>query len=140
MKRKQAIAAALLLSAFGATSAQADEYCSLSVSSWYVPVGASFSFDVNIGAKILPGPLPPNGIGYYAPLTVVFHGTKNGVWDTGPNGWQHPSTVGFGTSTLTGYGNPASGGFGGQYDRYAFVYDRFGNFYCSTNSVSTILQ
>jgi hypothetical protein len=140
MKLKSIVATGLLLSAFAAGNASADvATCSLSVSQSYVPFGQNFSFNINIGYYILPGPWPPTYVPARAPFYVYFFGTKNGVNDI-PNGYQHPGAFGYQNSTLSGYGNPASGGFGGTYQRYAIVFDSNGRRHCTTNTVTTTLQ
>ncbi len=140
MKSKLIVIAGILASVLAAGNAKADQYCSLSVSSTYVPIGQLFSFDIYVSPTlaIFPGPHPPGGVGG-PPLTVIFYGTKDGVNDI-PYGFQHPGTFGSGYSNLTGYGNPAGGGFSGNYVRYAVVYNRFGQEYCVTNAVGTVLQ
>jgi hypothetical protein len=130
MKLKLALAVGLLVSAFAAIDAHAD--CRLTVNpSSYILRGQSFSYGVELWDF---SPLDPN-----AAFTVVFFGAKNGVLDILPPGEAYPGVFYFGSHNLTGYGNPPSGGFSGDYLRYAVIFDR-GNFWCMTNSVEVVLQ
>jgi hypothetical protein len=130
MKLTSILAAGLLMSVFAASDARADQFCSLSVSpSSYIALGEAYSFGVDIAAC--------SGLGN-PPFTVVFYGTRNGVFDT-PGGQTYPGSFGFGHSTLGGLQNPLSGGFGGDYVRYAVVYSPSG-YYCTTNAVEVELQ
>ncbi|HYH96400.1 hypothetical protein [Hyalangium sp.] len=140
MKLKSILAAVVLMSALTASDAIADANCSLNVNpSSYITLGQFFSFSINIQP---PGvdfsPLPP----YWPPtyFTVVFHGSKNGVADIPPSGEGYPGTVGYGTSVLTGFQNPPSGGISGTYLRYAQLYDNVGRLYCVTNTIAVVLQ
>ncbi len=139
MKLQSILAAAVLMSPLAASTARADGYCSLDVKPWsYITIGQFFSYSINIKGLILPGPYPPD----WPPtgFTVAFHGSKNGVDDIPPSGEGYPGTFGYGTSELTGYQNPPSGGFGGTYLRYAVIYTNFGHYYCTTNTVAVVLQ
>ena len=142
MKLNSILAAGLLFCGFAAASASAGA-CTLSVSNSYVPLNAPFSYTigiVRIGSprdryETWPGE-PVGG----PPFSVVFYGTKNGIADIPPSGEHYPYGLGFGNSTLTGYANVASGGFGGSYQRYADIYDNYGDYYCTTNTISVVLQ
>jgi hypothetical protein len=80
-------------------------------------------------------PLPPPT---YRPFTVVFHGTKNGVSDIGPEGETYPENVpGNYATVLPGYLN--TGAFAGNYLRYARIY-RNGQLFCVTNAIGMTLQ
>ena len=143
MKLNSILAAGLLLSGLVAGSASANT-CTLSVSSSYVPIDAPFSYSISIVRTWTPWeryetwpPIEPIGT---PPFNVVFYGTKNGVADIPASGEEYPYTLGLGYSTLTGYANVASGGFSGSYQRYADIYDTFGNYYCTTNTISVVLQ
>ena len=133
MKIKSVLAAGLLMSAFAAIDAHADNLCSLTINpSSYVPLGQAFSYGIEIGAF---SPLPPD-----PRYTVVFFGTKDGVADIPPGGEPYPGVFGLGHSDLTGFVNPPSGGFTGFYLRYAVMYDPAGHVYCTTNLVAVALQ
>jgi hypothetical protein len=137
MKVLSPIVLSSLLCVFAAGNANAA--CSLSVNPSYVPAGQNFSFNVTLSRQIFPGPFPPPELRPGPPFTFVFFGSKDGVNDI-PTGYQHPSTYQYGTFTLEGYGNPASGGFTGTYLRNLVIYDKFGNQYCATNTVAVVLQ
>jgi hypothetical protein len=137
MKFVSTLVQGALLSAIAVGNASAA--CSLSVSQDYVPFGQNFSFTVNLSPQLFPGPFPPPEQRPGPPFTFVFFGTKNGVDDI-PSGYQHPGGYQYGTATLSGYGNPASGGLNGTYSRKVVVYDRLGNAYCTTNTVAIVLQ
>jgi len=130
MKIKLSLAACILMSAFVAVDARAA--CTLDVSAGYVPRGQLFSFQLSIWDF---GPFPPNPF-----YTVVFFGTKNGVADIPSTGWGYPGTYTYGTSELTGFGNPLSGGISGTYVRYAVLYDPNGQVFCVTNPIPVILE
>jgi hypothetical protein len=142
MKLKSILAAALLLSGFTAGTASADQWCSLSVNpSPYIQPGQMFSYGIDISGQVWPGPFPPNG-NPGPPFTVLFFGSKNGVADIPPSGEGYPASFGYGHSELTGYGNPAGGGIGGVYERYAVIYSNspvVGHAYCVTNPVYVVL-
>lgn len=137
MKLTSTLIGGALLSAFAAGNANAA--CSLSISQDYIPIGQSFSFTVSVSPQLLPGPLPPPELTPGPPFTIVFFGTRNGVNDI-PNGYQHPGTYDFGSATLSGYGNPASGGATGTYSRNVVIYDKLGKPFCTTNTVAAVLQ
>lgn len=137
MKFKSVAAAGALLFAFAASHAKADFLCSLSVSSWYVPIGQSYSYGVDISPPLF-GVVPPPPYNQPAPFTVVFYGSKDGVDDIPAGGETYPATFGYGHSDLTGYYNP--GGFTGFYQRYAKIYASYGGLYCVTNTVDVLLQ
>ncbi|WP_224369063.1 hypothetical protein [Hyalangium versicolor] len=139
MKLKSILAAAVLMSALATSEARADAYCSLNVNPGsYIPLGQVFTFTINITLRPEFSPLPA----YWPPtsFTVVFQGSKNGVADIPPSGEGYPGTFGYGTSVLTGYQNPPSGGLSGTYLRYAQIYDNGGRLYCVTNTVAAVLQ
>ena len=130
MKIRVSLAACILMSAFAAIEARAD--CSLDVSSGYVRRGEPFSFQLVITDF---SPLPPNPF-----YSVVFFGTKNGVVDIPSTGEPYPGVFTDGTSVLSGFGNPLSGGFSGVYVRYAVLYDPNGQVFCVTNPIPVILE
>jgi hypothetical protein len=138
MKLKSILSSALLLLAFAANSASALP-CTLSASTSYVPLNAPFSYTIGI-SQIFTGPWYERELVGEGPFNVVFYGTKNGVADIPPSGENYPYTLGYGYSTLTGYANVASGGFSGSYQRYADIYDSTGAYYCTTNTISIVLQ
>lgn len=130
MKLKPLFAAALALAALAAGPASASYTCTLSFISPSgtnpVHVGQAFGFGVEVSFLDF-GPYPPPS---FKPFEVVFHGTRNGVWDTGSG--QHLANVaGNYPETIMSY-NP--GGVAGNYVRYATIH-RDGQFVCSTNSV-----
>jgi hypothetical protein len=127
----------MALFAFAAGSAQAEVWCSLSVSNSYVPIGTSYSYDVNVTQAVYPGPWPPGG-NYMAPFSFVFYGSKNGVADIPPSGEVYPGPYPYGHTYLTGYYNP--GGYEGTYLRYAVILDKNGGYYCTTNTVAVVLE
>jgi hypothetical protein len=148
MKLKLSFIAALMLGslAAGQVAAQSDEkedsshpnigaaFCTLAASHHYVPVGQSYSYQVRISFVDF-SPLPPPT---FRPFTVVFHGTKNGMSDIGPEGETYPSNVpGNYATTLPGYFN--TGAFTGNYLRYARIY-RNGQLFCVTNAITMTLQ
>ncbi|KFE60924.1 hypothetical protein [Hyalangium minutum] len=140
MKIKTTLAAAMLMTVLAASEAWADP-CTLTVnqsSSAYIYVGQSFTYEVNVPYP--PGPYAGPMVPYYHSFfSIVFYGTKNGVEDI-PGGETYPAPLsGFGTTVLTGYGNP--GGYSGNYQRYAKVINNVnGNLICWTNVVWVYLQ
>lgn len=108
--------------------------CTLAASHHVVPVGEAYSYQIRISFVDF-SPLPPPT---YRPFTVVFHGTKNGVSDIGPEGETYPNNVpGNHTTVLPGYFN--TGAFAGTYLRYARIY-RNGQLFCVTNAIGMTLQ
>ncbi len=130
MKLKSLCMAALVLCGMSAgQAAAASPYnCQLRHVGAYnpVPVGEAYGYALRISFVDF-GPLPPSS---YKPFQVFFHGTKNGVPDTG-NGQYLFNAAGNYTERVMTY-NP--GGLTGNYVRYALIY-RDGQFICSTNSV-----
>ena len=137
MKRTSLFAALLALGGIAAGDAVAySPYtCTLDVvvPSGYnpVPVGQQYGFRVQISFVDF-GPPPPVT---YEPFQVVYHGTRNGVNDTGSGQYLHNAPGNY-PKTVMAY-NP--GGVAGNYVRYALIY-RNGQFICSTNSVYVGLQ
>ena len=122
----------------GSAKAANEWACQLSVSSSTVAVNTDFSYAVNIGALVYPGPWSPGG-NNMSPFTIVFHGTKNGVQDIFPPTYEpHPGYCGYGYSTLSGFYNP--GGYAGTYTRWVHVYDKFGSELCTTYPVTVVLE
>ena len=139
MKFKLLLVAGILMSALAARDASADDAtdCTLQVNpSSYVPLGQFFSYHLHIPFQCW-GPQPPGGC---VPLTVVFKGSKNGVADIPPSGESYPGGYSFVDWNLTGFQNPASGGFSGTYLRYAELRTPGGFLYCVTNTVAVVLQ
>lgn len=130
MKWKLILAACIMVSAFAAVDAHAA--CSLDVSSGFIPRGQSFSFTVSIWDF---GPFPPDPF-----YSVVFFGTKNGVQDIPGTGEPYPGFYTYGNNVLTGFGNPTSGAASGTYVRWAVLYDRSGQVFCTTNPIPAILE
>jgi len=131
--KKTLLFTALALCSLPAGQALAyDYYCSLKVNSVQNPVavGQPFGFSVRLSFVDF-GPPPPISIKPYA---VVFHGTKNGIPDTG-SGQHLINIAGNYTEQLNTY-NP--GGMTGYYIRYAKIYLN-GQLLCTTNSVSLSL-
>lgn len=135
MKLKWVVAAFALVSVLAPFPAHADESgCTLDISpSGFIPLGATFSFNVFIAGGF--SPLPPNHT-----FTIVFFGTKNGVTDIPSSGEPYPGTYDFGSHELTGFGNPSSGVASGFYVRYAVIYNSDGSQWCTTNPIPAILQ
>lgn len=132
MKLRSILAAGLLVSALASGDARADELCSLTVNPMsFIPLGWFFSYGIDMQSF---SPIPPGQ------FTVVFFGTKNGVADIPATGETYPRTFPIGHLELTGYQNPGSGGFTGNYTRYAAIYYETGSLYCVTNQVSLTLQ
>ncbi len=117
----------------GFAASQADAYtCTLeSITSAPVPVGQEFGFAVLVSFVDV-GPAPPLS---YKPFEAVFHGTKDGVWDTGSG--QHLMNVAGNHIEYLIATNP--GGIAGNYLRFATIF-LDGVLVCSTNSVSVVLQ
>lgn len=122
--------------AFGAlASGQAEAYspftCTLKAESPSganpVPVGQQFGFTVQVSFVDF-GPPPPIS---FKPFAVVFHGTRNGVPDTGSGQYLMNAAGNYPETVL----NTNPGGIAGNYLRYALIY-RDGQFVCSTNTVS----
>ena len=132
MKLKPMFVAVLALSgiAAGDAAAYSPYTCTLEFlsPSGYnpVPVGYEFGYRVTISFVDF-GPYPPIT---YEPFEVVYHGTRNGVPDTGSGQHLHNAPGNYPKTVMT-Y-NP--GGVAGNYVRYALIY-RNGQFICSTNSV-----
>lgn len=122
-----AVAAACSLLA-GQAAAYSPTQCTLELVSDYnpIPVGQSYGLRVTISFVDF-GPLPPPS---YEPFAVVYHGTRDGVPDTGSGQYLH-NAPGNSPKTVTTY-NP--GGIPGTYLRYALIY-RNGQFVCSTNTI-----
>jgi hypothetical protein len=143
MRLKSMLTAVVLMATLAANEALADDYCSLTVNpSSIIYPGQFFSYTVNINpSPPWPSPLPPGGQPS-PPFRVVFYGLKNGVPDIPQSGETYPGTFWYGTSQLTGYQNPPSGGFAGTYHRYAviYAYNYPGSVYCVTNIVRVSLQ
>jgi hypothetical protein len=138
MKLNLLLTTGLMISALTASDANADNSCSLSVSSSTVAPGQAFSYGIDIAwPGIIPSPLPPNHP--TPPFTVVFYGSKNGVNDL-PWGETYPATFPFWHSDLTGYQNSSTGSLAGVYVRYAHIYSATGYYYCTTNAVQVVLQ
>ena len=130
MKLKSILAVAVLMSAFASIDARAD--CKLEITpSSYIPLGQSFSFGVDIYDF---GPLPP------FQFTIVFFGTKNGVFDIPATGEAYPGVFGFAKYNLTGYQNPPSGGLTGNYTRFVVIFNQFNQVFCVSNTISVTLQ
>lgn len=129
------VLAVLALGGLSAAPAMASYTCTLQVEnpSGYdpVPVGQPYGFTVMISFVDV-GPAPPPT---YEPFAVVYHGTRNGVNDTGSGQYLHNAPGNYPKTVMT-Y-NP--GGVAGNYIRYALIY-RNGQFICSTNSVYVGLQ
>jgi opacity protein-like surface antigen len=129
MKLKSLCLAALI--ACGMSAGQAAAYSPYTCTLRHIgtnPVGLGQSYGYALRISFVDfGPLPPPS---YKPFQVVFHGTKNGVPDTG-SGQYLWNAAGNYTEQLMTY-NP--GGVAGNYVRYALIY-RDGHFICSTNSV-----
>jgi hypothetical protein len=98
-----------------------------------VPVGWPFGFTVSNWFLDFGPPAPPNPS--YKPIQVVFHGTKNGVTDTGSG--QHLLNAPLNLSETGMMDNP--GGIAGNYIRYAKLYLN-GQHICTTNSVYVVLR
>jgi hypothetical protein len=103
-----------------------------------VPVGWPFGFTVSnthlfldFGPSLPPNPPDPS----YKPIQVVFHGSKNGVTDTGSG--QHLLNASKNLPETGWMDNP--GGIAGNYIRYAKLY-LDGQHICTTNSVSVVLR
>lgn len=128
MTLKSLFATVLMLGGLASGQALASYQCTLGVDSASnpVPVGQPYSVSVHISFVDF-GPYPPPS---YKPFAVVFHGTRNGVWDTGSG--QHLFNAAGNYTEVVGTYNP--GGVAGDYIRYALIY-RDGQFICSTNSV-----
>lgn len=130
MKLKFAIAAILAAGSLSAGQAAAYTpfHCTLELISDFnpIPVGQPYSLRVKISFVDF-GPLPPPT---YEPFEVVYHGTRNGVSDTGNGQYMHNAPGNY-PKTVTTY-NP--GGVAGNYIRYALIY-RNGQFVCSTNAI-----
>lgn len=138
MKFKRILITSILLSAFTAGHARADQFCSLQVNpSSYIQRGQTFSYGIDIVFHDF-GPTPPGGWPP-PPYTIVFHGSNNAE-DIPPGGEPYPGTFTYGHSELTGYQNPASGGFSGTYVRWADVKDSLGRVYCVTNAIVVVLE
>ena len=133
MSLKPLFAALLALGALasGQTEANSPYTCTLKAVSPSgtnpVHVGQQFGFTVKVSFVDF-GPPPPPSI---KPFAVVFHGTRNGVPDTGSGQHLMNAPSNFPETVMT-Y-NP--GGIAGNYLRYALIY-RDGQFVCSTNTVS----
>lgn len=139
------LTAAMLFLTLSAGNAKADFACQLYVerTPWWndgqpVSVGEDFGYGINIGQHIFPGPPAPNPD--YNHFTIVFYGSKNGVPDIDPQGQgePYPGVFARGFHVLDGYYNP--GGAAGTYERYAVVRWPNGGTYCTTNSVTVVLQ
>lgn len=130
MRLKPLLAAVLALGGLTSGQAFASYNCTLGFVSPSgtnpVHVGQQFGFSVLVSYVDF-GPRPT-----YPPkeFAVVFHGTRNGVWDTG-NGQHLMDVAGNREETMLAT-NP--GGIAGDYIRYATIF-RNGQFVCSTNSV-----
>ena len=133
MSLKPLFAAALALGALASGQAEAHVpyACTLKAESpsgtHPVHVGQQFGFTVEVSYVDMGPPPPPS----FKPFAVVFHGTRNGVPDTG-SGQHLMNAPGNHPETAMTY-NP--GGIAGDYLRYALIY-RDGQFVCSTNTVS----
>ena len=132
MTLKPLLIALLALGGLASGQASANYTCTLEFVSPSgtnpIRVGQQFGFTVQV-SYLEPGPPAP-----YPPATkpfaVIFHGTRNGVWDTGSGQHLMNAPSNYPETTLS-Y-NP--GGIAGNYIRYATIY-RNGVFICSTNSV-----
>jgi len=132
MKLKLLLPICVLVCAVASIDAHAAD-CTLGVSpSGFIQRGHSFSFTLDI---VDFGPFPPNPF-----YTIKFFGTKNGVADIPPTGEAYPGLYTNAKYNLTGFANPASGGFSGTYVRYVVLYDPNGNVYCTSNPIPVILQ
>lgn len=109
-------------------------YCSLDFVGYAnpVPVGWSFGFTVS-NAFLDFGPTPPPNP-QYKPIQVVFHGSKNGVTDTGSGQYLLNAPLNLPETGMMD--NP--GGLTGSYVRYAKLYLN-GQHICTTNSVLVVL-
>jgi hypothetical protein len=92
-----------------------------------ITVGQSYGLSVTFERGVDFGPPPPARY----PYQVIFHGTRNGVWDTG-SGEHLMNVINNSTSTIWGY-NP--GGIPGQYMRYAEIRMWNGQWMCNTNAI-----
>jgi hypothetical protein len=134
MSLKPLFAAALALGvlASGQAEARSSHTCTLEAVSPSgtnpVHVGQQFGFTVQVIQWPTFGPHPPIS---YKPYEVIFHGTRNGVMDTGSGQHLMNAPLNFPETTLAT--NP--GGIAGNYLRYALIY-KDGQFICSTNTVS----
>jgi hypothetical protein len=109
--------------------------CNLDVVAYFnpVPVGWPFGFTVSNGFLDFGPNAPPNPS--YKPIQVVFHGSKNGVPDTGSG--QYLMNAPLNLSETGWMDNP--GGIAGNYVRYAKLYLN-GQHICTTNSVFVVLR
>lgn len=125
-----ATALALGVLASGQAEAYSSYHCTLEAVSPSgtdpVHVGQQFGFTVEVSFVDI-GPPPPITLKQFA---VVFHGTKNGVPDTGSGQHLMDAPANYPETVLAT--NP--GGIAGNYLRYALIY-RNGQFVCSTNTV-----
>lgn len=114
MKLKALCFAAFALCAMAAGPVAA-RTCTLELltSSNPIAVGQPYSLKVTFLRGVDFGPLPPPNY----PYQVIFHGTRDGVWDTG-SGEYFMDVVNGVPSTVSSY-NP--GGIPGQYMRYAEI-------------------
>jgi hypothetical protein len=78
----------------------------------------------------------------YMPLTMYWHGTKNGVPDTPPGGvpvsTNNPVYI-FGRQDLGVFVNPSNGGLGGTYVRWLELKDAKGRTYCESTPAQVTL-
>jgi hypothetical protein len=76
----------------------------------------------------------------YMPLTMYWHGTKNGVPDTPPGGVFIKSFYAHGQHDTGAYTNPLNGAWAGTYVRRIEIRDSKGRTYCmSTPAQVTLL-
>lgn len=115
MKRKTLFLAVLALAGLAAGPAAA-RTCTLELNakSSTIAVGQSYSLTVTFQRGIDFGPPPPPNY----PYQVIFHGTRDGVWDTGSGQYLMDVLANGTPSTVSSY-NP--GGIAGQYMRYAEI-------------------
>jgi hypothetical protein len=86
----------------------------LNAKSSTIAVGQSYSLTVRFVRGVDFGPPPPPNY----PYQVIFHGTRDGVWDTGSGQYLMDVLANGTPSTVSSY-NP--GGIAGQYMRYAEI-------------------
>lgn len=115
MKHKALFLALLALGGLAAGPAAA-RTCTLELNakSSTIAVGQSYSLTVTFLRGVDFGPPPPPSY----PYQVIFHGTRDGVWDTGSGQYLMDVLANGTPSTVSSY-NP--GGIPGQYMRYAEI-------------------
>jgi hypothetical protein len=135
MKRKALFLAILALGGLAAGPVAAHT-CTLELitSGKVIAVGQSYSLKVTFLRGIDFGPPPPLDYQYQ----VIFHGTRNGVSDTG-SGQHLMNVLANGTPSTVTTWNP--GGVAGQYVRYAEIRmpPPYNQTMCYTNVISATL-